>query len=75
MQSDFTIVQHEFPNREDIKIIGVYDLHLGAEECREHEWNEFCNKIVKEENTYLVLGGDLMNNATKTSVSNVYAET
>lgn len=39
------------------------------------EWNAFCNRVLSEENSYIILGGDLMNNATRSSVSNIFDET
>ena len=39
-----------------------------------HEWQEFCKSILEDENAYLILLGDLLSNATRSSVSNVYEE-
>lgn len=75
MLSDFTIIEKKFPNREDIKLVGIFDLHIGAREHLEREWNDFLATVKKDENTYFVLGGDLMNNATRSSVSNIFEET
>lgn len=50
-------------------------MHLGAAEHMEHEWNAFCKRLLSEPNSYVILGGDLMNNATRSSVSNVFEET
>ena len=38
------------------------------------EWSQFCVDILEDPNAYIILGGDLVNNATKNSVSNVYEE-
>lgn len=73
MRSDFYIIEHEFP-KEDINIFPLSDLHVGAEEFNETEWEKFRRKILSAPNNYVVIVGDLMNNALKTSVSNVYAE-
>ena len=75
MRSDFEIIQHHFPAREDITIIPVSDVHLGAAEHMADEWREFVNTVKSDPNCYIILGGDLINNATKSSVSNVFAET
>lgn len=50
------------------------DVHLGAAEHKEKEWESFCSQVLNDSNAYIILGGDLINNATKSSVSNVYAE-
>lgn len=40
----------------------------------EAEWKAFCEKILSEPDSYITLGGDLINNATRSSVSNVFEE-
>jgi len=75
MLSDFEIISHHFPAREDIKIYPVSDVHLGAAEHLTREWELFCQRVKDEPNSYIILGGDLVNNGTKTSVTNVFAET
>ena len=72
--SDFEIIEHRFPKREDIKIIPISDVHLGAREHLTKEWDAFCGSVLDDPNCYILLCGDLMNNATKTSVSNVFEE-
>ena len=75
MQSDFTIIQHKFPKRNDIRIYPIGDVHLGAAEHMAAEWERFCDSVLEDPNAYLVILGDLLNNATRSSVSNVYEET
>lgn len=74
MLSDFELITHKFPNRPDIKIYPISDVHLGAAEHMAKEWDEFCLRVKNEQNTYIILGGDLMNNGTRSSVSNVFDE-
>ena len=75
MISDFHVIQRRFEDRPDITIYPIADIHLGAAEYNESAWREFRSRILEEENSYITLGGDLLNNATKSSVSNVYEET
>lgn len=75
MIPDFEIVTHRFPEREDITIIPISDVHLGARECMEQEFVAFINSIEKQPNTYVLLLGDLLNNCTRTSVSDIFEET
>lgn len=75
MLSDFEMICRKFPSRPDLHIYPISDVHLGAAEHMAHEWNQFCAEILKDENAYLILGGDLINNGTRNSVSNVFAET
>jgi len=51
-----------------IKIIPFGDLHYGATECNMHRAKETINWIKDEPNTRVILMGDLLNSATKTSV-------
>ena len=59
MLSEFDLIRHAFP--EEITIYPVADVHLGAVEHAETQWQDFL-KRVKEENAYLILAGDLINN-------------
>ena len=75
MLSDFELIQHHFPERNDIKIYPISDVHLGAAEHMTREWELFCQRVKNEPNSYIILGGDLINNATRNSVSNIFEET
>ena len=68
------MIQHQFPAREDITIIPIADVHHGAAEQMEEEWMDFLRWVERTPNVYLTLGGDMLNTALKTSVSNVYRE-
>lgn len=74
MLPDFEMIVHKFP-RKDITIIPIGDVHLGARECMEQEFIEFIDKVKDAPDVYLILGGDLINNATRSSVSNIFEET
>lgn len=75
MLKDFEIIQHKFPDRNDITIIPISDVHLGSAEHMQRKWELFCQSVLENPNTYITLGGDLINNATKSSVSNIFEET
>ena len=75
MLPDFEMIIHKFPKREDITIIPIADVHLGARECMEQEFIKFIDTIKDKPNVYLVLGGDLINNATRSSATNIFEET
>lgn len=74
MLPDFTLITRHFPENKDIALYPVGDVHLGAAEHMESAWREFREMILSEENAYLLLVGDLLNNATRSSVSNVFDE-
>lgn len=57
-----------------IEIHTLADLHMGDAFCDHAEIQRQIKVIADTPNAYCVLNGDLMNNATKTSVSDSYAE-
>ena len=75
MYPDFSLIIKHIPNNRDIRIYPVADLHLGAAECMETKWREFLKLILEDPDAYIVCLGDLMNNATRSSVSNIFEET
>lgn len=75
MLSDFEMIVHESPTKNDLTIIPISDVHLGAKEHAAREWAAFCDSILKTPHIYITLGGDLINNATRSSVSNVFDDT
>lgn len=60
---------------EHIELYPIADIHVGDPEFKEKEFLAFIDYIAKTENAYVILLGDLINNAIKSSVSNVYNET
>ena len=72
---DFDIIQHQFLGGHDIKIIPIADVHLGAEECREQDFINFVKQIAETPDTYVTLGGDLIDNGTRNGVTNVFRAT
>lgn len=72
MENDFKLIVRHFD--EDITIYPISDVHLGSLEHNETEWLKFVNKISAEPNSYIILDGDLINNATRSSVSNIFDE-
>lgn len=72
--SDMIPIIRTFQDRPDITIYPISDLHIGAPEFMEKEWEAFKKRLLNEPNSYITIGGDMMNNATKSSVSNVYGE-
>lgn len=74
MKSDFEMIVKSLP-KEDVVIYPIADLHIGDPEFDEEKWNAFVNELLGSHNTFCMLAGDMINNATKSSVSNVYAET
>lgn len=64
MLNEFDLIRHTFPD--EITIYPVADVHLGALEHAENEWQAFLKKV-KDENAYLILAGDLINNSIRSA--------
>ena len=75
MLPDFEMIIHKFPERKDITIIPIADVHLGARECMEQEFMAFIGNVAERDDTYLILGGDLLDNGLRNSLTNVYRAT
>jgi hypothetical protein len=75
MPRDFDLIIHEFPERPDLHIHFIADVHLGAQEHMAKNWEYFCGHVLDDPNAYLIIGGDMINNATRNSVSNIFDET
>ena len=50
------------------------DLHIGDNHCDMKLIRERIQRVAENDHVYCILNGDLMNNATKTSVSDIYTE-
>lgn len=57
-----------------IEVHTLADLHMGDKHCDYDEIRRQVKAIQDNPNVYCILNGDIMNNATKTSVSDSYAE-
>lgn len=75
MINDFEMIVHQIPGKDDITIVPIYDVHLGSRECREQDFIDFVNSIKDKPNVYVILGGDLIDNGTRNSVTNVFRAT
>lgn len=62
MLGDFDMISHVFPG--GITIYPIADVHLGAVEHAEPEWQAFLKKV-ESDNAYLILAGDLLNNSIR----------
>lgn len=69
-------VKIDLPNEfKELQILPFADLHIGDAQCDYELIQEKIEYVKNTPNAYCVLNGDIMNNATKTSVSDTYGET
>ncbi len=69
-----TIHNNLSENLESIEIHTFADLHIGDVHCDIERIHQRIEEVKAKENAFVILNGDIMNNATKTSVSDSYAE-
>jgi Icc-related predicted phosphoesterase len=67
-------VEKNLGNIEQVKILPISDLHIGDKHFNETKFKKLVSKVKSEPNTYITLGGDLVNNAIIGSVSDTYGE-
>jgi len=60
---------------ETLEIYPLLDLHIGDKKTDIVAFHNFIRHILDKPNRFITIQGDLMNNAIKSSVSNVYEET
>jgi len=65
MNKDFDIITYQFDN--EIKIIPLGDLHIGSTEFNLEKWKKIKKYIMENQNTFVVILGDLLDNQTKNS--------
>lgn len=73
MQNDFSVIVKSFDSA--IKIACIADVHYGALEHMEKEWNNFIQTVIKDPTLFLILNGDLINNNTRSSVGSPWDDT
>ena len=68
------IVKH-FDSQDDITIYPIFDVHIGSAEFQEAKFVSFIERIKNEPNSYVVIGGDLIDNGTRSSIANPFEQT
>lgn len=75
IKSDFEIIRIIVPKADEIKIAPIGDVHDKSVLANERAFENFVQKLLKEENTYTVLVGDMLNNNTRSSVGSPWEDT
>ena len=76
MYDDFTPIIHILDGR-SIKVWAISDVHIGAKEADIAGFKAFLEKVEADEDSYLVLCGDLINNGIRSAncPTDIYEET
>lgn len=70
------LIVHDLSN--DLETVEIYPLmylHIGDKKTDISLFRKFIKYILEQPNRFITIQGDLMNNATKSNISNVYEET
>lgn len=67
MLDNLEIIKIEIPERKDITVYPLGDVHLGSFCCQEEKFAKLVERIASEEDSYVVLIGDMLDNATKSA--------
>lgn len=59
---------------QDVVIRPLFDAHIGARECDLKGLQAFVQDVLANEGHYVVIGGDMIDNGTKSSVTNTYEQ-
>ena len=68
MKNFSKMIVRRFPDRPDIKIYPVADVHLGDPQCHEELWQKFLKMVLADKSAYVITAGDLIQNGTRHSV-------
>lgn len=74
MYHDFDMIVRTLPKKANAHIYFISDVHLGSKEHMGEVWTNFCNSVLDDPNAYIVLGGDLINNGTRNSISGPFED-
>ena len=68
------VIKHDLPQFDTLEIYPLADVHIGDPLHDKKRAKQFINEVLEKENRYVIVNGDIINNATKHSVSDVYGE-
>lgn len=60
---------------EELELYVLGDLHIEDKLCDKKQFNKWLKEVMEKENRYVILNGDLIDNATKSSVGDTYEAT
>ena len=76
MKTDLDLIVADVSTKcRQLKIVPIFDVHIGAKEFCESEFVDYLNKYKDDPDAYFIIGGDIINNSIRTSIANPYAET
>lgn len=68
------IITRELPQFDTLEIYPLADVHIGDPLHDRKRLDNFINEVLAEENRYVIVNGDIINNAVRQGVSDIYSE-
>lgn len=68
------IIKAELPDYDEVQLYVIADVHIGDPSTDETMLREFIQYILEQPNRYVILNGDLVDNALTVSVSDTYSQ-
>lgn len=69
------VITCELPQYDQLELYILADVHLGDRHLDKKQVDRFIDEVLEKENRFVIVNGDIINNATRTSVSDIYSET
>ena len=67
MLDSLELIKINIPKRKNITVYPLGDVHLGSFCCQEEKFRKLVEKIAGEEDSYVFIIGDMLDNATKSA--------
>ena len=68
------IIKHDLPQFDTLEIYPLADVHIGDPLHDSKRVKQFINEVLEKENRYVIVNGDIINNAVRHGVSDIYTE-
>lgn len=69
------VINHVLSSEFDkLNVFGLSDVHLEDKLCNRNRLNKWREEVLSADNNYVIINGDILNTATKSSVSDIFGE-
>lgn len=68
------VISHDLPKFTELEIYPLADVHIGDLLLDKKRLHQFVEEVQAEANRYVIVNGDILNWASRNSVSDVYSE-
>ena len=68
------IIKHDLPQFDELEIYPLADVHIVDPLHDTKRAKQFINEVLEQKNRYVIVNGDIINNAVRHGVSDIYTE-